>query len=464
MIKDLLATTPIPFPGKPTELRLQQTTTRQISLLSGNLVGNAKSVVGGVSARIFSKGVYGLASAAETDLETVNKVLKAAAENAEFLGSRAPQGGDNLPPLVPCRKEPQKVEPELTQKTLLDFCRELDAHITATYKNLAGRSVNASSLTTEKLLYASNGDTPVVYSHSVVPRTNISVSLTANDPNGSPVSLGKAFGGYGFFHELFSSPEALYQEVAILFEKVMKKREGVHPNAGRRQVVIGSEVAGILAHEAIGHTVEADLVLGGSVARNYMNQLVASELVTLVDFAHTVQGKPTPVPVIVDDEGVLAEDVVIIENGVLKRYMHNRASAHRMGYQAQGNARGNIFSDEPLIRMRNTAILPGTSRLEDIIASVDDGYYLVRSSNGQADTTSEFMFGIAEGYEIKNGVLGRAIRDTTISGVAFDMLKTVDMISQDMTWGSGGWCGKKQTINVGMGGPALRCYVNIGGR
>ena len=79
--------------------------------------------------------------------------------------------------------------------------------------------------------------------------------------------------------------------------------------------------------------------------------------------------------------------------------------------------------------MRNTAVLPGKSKLEDIIASVDDGYLLCNTNNGQADTTGEFMFGVTMGYEIKKGKLGRAILDTTISGVAFDMLKTVDMVS-----------------------------------
>ena len=132
--------------------------------------------------------------------------------------------------------------------------------------------------------------------------------------------------------------------------------------------------------------------------------------------------------------------------------------------QPCGNARAWAFSDEPLIRMRNTAILPGNDKLEDIIASVDDGYYLIDSSNGQADTTGEFKFGVSMGYEIKNGKLGRALLDTTISGVAFNMLKTVDMVSDEVIWSSSGFCGKKQPMPVGMGGPALRCKVMIGGR
>ena len=155
---------------------------------------------------------------------------------------------------------------------------------------------------------------------------------------------------------------------------------------------------------------------------------------------------------------------MIIEKGTLKGYMHNKESADRFGVSPTGNARAYQFSDEPLIRMRNTAIMPGTDKLDDMIASIDNGYYLIKPGNGQADSTSEFMFAVTLGYEIKSGKLGRAIRDTTISGVAFDMLKTVTMVSPDMKWISSGMCGKKQPIPVGMGGPAVKCKVTIGGR
>jgi TldD protein len=155
---------------------------------------------------------------------------------------------------------------------------------------------------------------------------------------------------------------------------------------------------------------------------------------------------------------------VIIKDGVLQKFMHNKESAQHFETQPDGNARAYAFSDEPLIRMRNTAFVPGTCSLDEMISSIDDGYYLTKSSNGQADSTSEFMFGIAMGYKIKNGKIGRAIKETTISGIAFDVLKTVDMISEEMSWSAGGMCGKKQWIPVGMGGPAIKCKVNIGGR
>ena len=144
--------------------------------------------------------------------------------------------------------------------------------------------------------------------------------------------------------------------------------------------------------------------------------------------------------------------------------MHNRESAELYGVEPTGNARAYAFSDEPLIRMRNTFVLPGESKLDEMIASIKDGYYLTKSGNGQADSTGEFMFGVDMGYEIKNGKLGRAIKSTTISGVAFEMLKTVTMVSDDLTWTSCGMCGKKQPIPVSMGGPAIKCRLNVGGR
>ena len=114
---------------------------------------------------------------------------------------------------------------------------------------------------------------------------------------------------------------------------------------------------------------------------------------------------------------------MLIKDGMLTGYMVNRDMGERLGMKPQGNARAWAFSDEPLIRMRNTAVLPGKDKLADMIANTEDGYYLTDTGNGQADTTGEFMFGINMGYEIKNGKLGKAILDTTISGVAFDCSK-----------------------------------------
>jgi len=460
MLQDLLSAHKGAFKDY-TELRAQVNATQQVTFLAGNMVANAQSTVGGVSARVYRGGTFGFASGATYTPDGVKNVLAAAADNAAFMDSQVKKG---MPPLpaVATGKVGLKTAPheQVPQSLLIDFAKALDGIIVEKYGNLSSRTVVANCLDIEKLLVVSDGTD----SHLFQPCTMIYVFMTADTPDGTPVELHQRFGGYGRFDGHFTDPSLLVPDLDRLYENLMNKREGVHANAGLCKCVLHPDLAGMLAHEAVGHTVEADIVLGGSVAAHNVGKPVASELVSMVDFAHTALGKPCPLPVYVDDEGVPARDVNLIENGILKNFMHSRETARHFGVEPLGNARAFSFSDEPLIRMRNTAILPGRDKLEDMIASVDDGYFLVKTGNGQADTTGEFMFSVELAYEIKNGKLGQAIRETTISGVAFEMLKTVDMVSDDMTWDCSGFCGKKQPMTVGMGGPALRCDMNIGGR
>ena len=460
MLKDLLTVHKASFKDY-TELRAQMNQSNQVTFLNGSMVGNVQAAIGGVSARVYKGGTFGFASGAEYSKESVENVLNAATENAIFMDTRVNRG---LPPLavVPPQKFEVNQRPEnaVNQSFMIDFLKELDSIIEKKYTNLSSRTVMAGGLNIEKLLVVSDG----ADSHFIQPRSSVRIIMTAETNDGVPVELAEKLSAFGDFDELYPNPEALLEKVDKLYESVMQLREGVYAKAGTHKCILHPALAGMLAHEAVGHTVEADFVRAGSVAGHYLNKQVASELVTMVDFAHTAMGKTCPLPVYVDDEGVVAEDVTLIEKGILKSYMHSRETARHFGVKPQGNARAFAFSDEPLVRMRNTAILPGMSKLEDMIASIDEGYYLVETGNGQADSTGEVMFSVDLGYEIKNGKLGKAIRETTISGVAFEMLKTVDMLSDDIHWDAGGYCGKKQIMTVSMGGPAIRCDMNIGGR
>ncbi len=461
MIQDLLTDKRHLFAeGVNTELRAQRNLSRQAVLLNGNLVGNTQTEKFGVSARVYRDGVYGFSSTAEYTDETVKEVLKAASENAAFLARHAGKGKGPHKPMAGGRIMRAYDLADVEQRRYIEFATAIDSYIASKYPDLLSRTVVTMSDSMEKLLCVSNG----CDGHSVLPRSYLFVILTYPTADGKPVELFTAIGGGDTFDRNFSNPEHCYDEIDQPYAKVRQQAEGVYPEAGNKTVILGGELAGMLAHEAVGHTVEADLVIGGSVAGPNLNKRVGSELVNLTDFAHTAFGKPAPLPIYVDDEGTEATDAVLIKDGILVGYMNSRETAERFGMTPTGNARAYLFSDEPLIRMRNTAVLPGTSKLEDMIASIDDGYYLIHSNNGQADTTGEFMYGVTFGYEIKNGKLARPLLDTTISGVAFDMLKTVDMVSDEMTWVTAGMCGKKQPMPVSMGGPAIRCRVTIGGR
>ena len=460
MLQDLLSAHKSSFTDH-TELRAQVNTTQQVVFLAGNMTSNSQSIEGGVCARVYRGGTFGFASGAEYSSESVKTILATATENALFMDTNVKKGQPSLPS-VPSGKVSlsSPVPKSVSQSILIDYVRELDEFIVKKYKNLSSRTVVANCLDIEKLLVVSDGTD----SHFFQPRSQIYILFTAETSDGVPVELFQPFGCRDRFDVLFKKPSDMEEELDKLYQTIMDKREGVFANAGLKKCILHPDLAGMLAHEAVGHTVEADLVLGGSVAGYNINKQVASELVNMVDFAHTAFGKPCPLPVYVDDEGTPAEDVLLIENGILRNFMHNRETARHFGVKPQGNARAFDFSDEPLIRMRNTTILPGKDKLDDMIASVDDGYFLLKTGNGQADTTGEFTFSIDVGYEIKNGKLGKAIRETSISGVAFEMLKTVDMISDDMSWEIAGFCGKKQLMTCSMGGPAIRCDANLGGR
>ena len=443
-----------------TELRVQENRNIRISMVNGDIMGNSRTAIGGVSARVYKEGAWGFASNPELDEETIKQVIESATKNALFIDSREKMNKPELPNKKGSSENDfTTTKPKKSQKEIIDFMKKIDEYIKGKFEKLTSRTIVMNCLDMEKSLLTSDGS----ISYSMIPRTICYIVMTVEKKK-QPYELYEVYGGFGQFEDNFENPEEFFPKLDEQYKHLINKSEGIYAEAGIHDCILDADLAGILAHEAIGHTTEADIVKGGSVAGDFLNQKVASEMITLVDFANHFKGKLCPVPLFIDDEGTFAEDAIIIEDGVLKKYMNTKEYANHFKMELTGNARAYSFSDEPLVRMRNTAILPGQSKLTDMIASIDDGYYLMQSSNGQADSTSEFMFGVVKGYEIKNGKLGRAIKDTTISGIAFDMLKTVTMVSDDMVWSCGGFCGKKQMIPVGMGGPAIKCKVNIGGK
>ncbi len=444
-----------------TELRLHNNYASQLMMRKGSLIHNIQSKRGGVSARCYLGGAFGFASIPSDSDRAVQKVIASAAANAALAPGKGGAAHTPLPTTPPGSGSydyrTRKTHLTATQRT--DVLRAIDAYVAKQYPGLVNADINLATLAMEKALVTTEG----AATYSYVPRANLSLrfSLQAND---GIVELGETLGGFGDAEEHFEDIDWVYPEIDRLYERLREKADGTYCEAGMHDVILDTELAGILAHEAIGHTCEADLVLGGSVAGDNLSKQVASEKFTLVDYAERGPDGKASIAIHVDDEGTPCRDVTIIENGVLKAFLNNKATAQELGMEPTGNARAFTFSDEPLVRMRNTAIRPGTDRIEDMIAAVDRGYYFKRSTNGQADATSEFMFGVSCGYEIRDGKLGRAIRDTTISGIAFDMLKTITHVSGDMTWSRGRMCGKKQLIPVGMGGPAIKCRINVGGR
>jgi TldD protein len=443
------------------ELRLHRNTSRHVFMRKGTVLENGTTTLAGSSARCYALGTFGFASAPAEDDAALARVLREARGNADTLGSHAAYTDRPLPrtPRGEGIYDYRTQRPKLPAAARIELLKALDAHIRAHCPNLLNIDLGIQELAIEKALATSEG----ARTYAVSPRVVLYVRLAMQAADG-PVQLGQIFGGFGEFEDNAEALAAAQSAIDGLYGDLRRKAEGVFPDAGFHDVVLDSDLAGILAHEAIGHTCEADLVLAGSIAGGRIGQKVASEKVTLMDQGGRGFDGGSTIAIHVDDEGTPCRDVAIIEKGILKSYLNNKATAQELEAEPTGNARAFTFADEPIVRMRSTCIMPGQDKLADMIGAVERGYYLKRSSNGQADLTSEFMFGIVCGYEIVNGKLGRAIRDTTISGVAFDVLQAVTHVGDTMKWSHGGFCGKKTIIPVGMGGPAIKTKLNIGGR
>jgi TldD protein len=440
-----------------TESRRHELRKSRLLMIDGNLAVNSRSAEGGVSERVYEGGYWGFAAAPGGPAAA--GVRDKARQNARAMARFGARPAVRLPGGTHRGSHEWRGRPAIGQKECVERLGALHAHVRRTYPGLKSTQFMLIDEHHSKWLATSEGSDVL----NSIQRVALYLTLVAENDQGQPVELTERLSGKGSAADLDLSLEALGPIVARTHEHLQAKRHAVAAQGGEHLVVMGPDLAGILAHEAMGHPCEADIVLGGAMTGDLVGQPVASELITMIDFAHTYAGDELMVPVYADDEGTPARDAVLIERGILREFMNSRETAARLGIAPTGSARAYAPDDEPLVRMRNTAILPGTSKLAEMIAGVDTGYLLLNTSNGQADSTTEFMFGIKLGYEIKAGKLGRAIRDTTVSGSAIKVLQSVDAVSDDMSWTCAGYCGKKQPMVVSMGGPAIRARAHLGG-
>ena len=248
--------------------------------------------------------------------------------------------------------------------------------------------------------------------------------------------------------------------------RTVKLFEAQTPPAGELPVVLSAGSAGILLHEAIGHGMEADFNRQGiSVYSEKMNKKIAESFVTIVDNGtnENIRGS-----INVDDEGVPSQETVLVENGTLKTYIHDRISADHYGVKPTGNGRRESFKHYPMPRMRNTYMRSGPHEFEEMIASVDYGILADQFTNGQVNIgPGDFTFYVKSGSLIEGGKITAPIKDVNIIGNGPEVLERVTMVSNDMKMAEGGWtCGKNgQGVPVSQGMPSvLVSSITVGGR
>jgi TldD protein len=442
-------------------LRVQRDVNLSTAIENDRLLHSRSGGSGGALALFCSGGLRGVASRPDQSDITLDRLLREAGDNLTCLTARQRTPAGN--PAGAGRRsiaDHRSRRPTLGPTERVAFLRALHARLGSRYRDLRNIVTILDQLGTERGVATSQGDC----SYSANSRLSISTGLTVETARGScrMFETKTYFGTFEDNVELI--PLDLSTSVDRLYEDIRHKIEGIHPDSGLYDVVMCAGLSGVLAHEAVGHPAEADHVLAGSRLANAIGRQIAAEKITLVDQGRRGFDGNAQTVFAVDDEGTPCSDVVLVQAGILVDYLHNTETAGLFGTTPSGNARAGTYADCPLIRMRNTAIQPGTDRLETMIESIDHGYLLRRPGPAQADLNCEFSIGVEMGYEIRHGRIGRAIKDTVLTGNAFDVLGEVTHVGDDFAWLGGAWCAKGQTLAVSMGGPSLRTKARLGGR
>lgn len=237
------------------------------------------------------------------------------------------------------------------------------------------------------------------------------------------------------------------------------------PKAGEMPVVMGAGGSGILLHEAIGHTFEADFNRKGtSIFSDKMGKKVAESFINIVDDGTLPHDRGA---INIDDEGHEVKKTYLVKDGILNSYIHDKISAKHYGVEPTGNGRRQSFRHVPLPRMRSTYMEAGPHSTEDIISSVDYGVYVDNFSNGQVKIgAGDFTFFVKSGYIIEKGKLTQPIKDINIIGNGPQALADITMAGNDFKADKGTWtCGKDgQSVPVSLGLPtALVKKLTVGG-
>jgi TldD protein len=263
----------------------------------------------------------------------------------------------------------------------------------------------------------------------------------------------------------FFTPENVDRLANESVRRTVTLFEAIKPQAGEMEVVLAAGSSGILLHEAIGHGMEADFNRKEiSIYSDKINKPIAPKFVTIVDDGtnKNVRGS-----INIDDEGNDSQKTYLVEEGILRSYLHDRISAQHYKVKATGSGRRQSFRFAPMPRMRNTFMLPGPHKKEEIIKSVKKGIYAESFTNGQVFIgAGDFTFYVKSGYMIEQGKITKPIKDVNIIGNGPKVLEEIVMVADDFKMDEGGWnCGKNgQMVPVSLGLPTVKVSkITVGG-
>jgi TldD protein len=457
-IAERLLTVALSRGGDYADLYFEYRVSGDFAMEEGKIKEVGRGVALGLGVRVVKGHGTGYAYSEDLEFDRMEHAAKMAAQIA--AGGGAPKAfglqkitGGNYYPV----KTPSYAAPPEEKLALLragdKAARAYDSRITKVEAYLVENL-------REILVFTSTGR----MSSDVLPliRYGVRVVAESNGKRQAGSSSGGGRFGLEYFRKEATSAEAHGREAA---RGALAMLDSVPAPAGEMEVVLAAGDSGILLHEAVGHGLEADF--NRKETSNYSGQIgnmVASELCTVVDEGAIPNSRGS---INVDDEGFPARENVLIENGKLVGYMHDRMSAEHFGVEPSGNGRRQSFHYMPLPRMTNTSLRAGKHNPDEIVRSVKKGIFAKRFSGGQVNISNgDFVFSLTESYLIEDGKLTAPVKGVNLIGNGPEVLQRVTMVGSDYALSDGSWtCGKDgQSVPVGVGTPTVKiAQITVGG-
>ncbi|MCS5638044.1 MAG: metalloprotease TldD [Myxococcota bacterium] len=440
------------------DVYFEYTTQDSVSLEEGIVKDGSRHLDQGVGVRAQTGERQGYAHSDEISIDSAKLAAGTARAISDQGGAASPVAVHSQPSrhdLYPVENSPTDVPVE-TKVALLDeidrYARALDPCV---------RQVMASVITQHRSVMVASSDGTLAADEQPLVRLNVQI-LAAD---GNKRELGYQGMGGRYELERLMAPETWKALVDEAVRVARLNLDSVPCPAGTMKVVLGPGWPGILLHEAIGHGLEGDFNRKKTSAfSDRLGERVAAPGVTVVDDGTLPELRGS---INIDDEGTPTRRNVLIEDGILTGYLHDRLNARLMGMEPTGNGRRESYAHMPLPRMTNTFMLAGEDDPGEILRSVDRGLYAVSFGGGQVDITSgKFVFSASEAYLIEDGKVGAPVKGATLIGNGPDVLTRVNRIGSDLELDRGvGTCGKDgQGVPVGVGLPTIRIDdLTVGG-
>jgi TldD protein len=438
------------------ELYLERSESESFLFDDGRLKSASYDSAEGFGLRVVAGETAGYAHAGEISEPAIARAAKSAAlakrgySGTQAEGPRATNFklyGDEDPLAAPGFADKVALLQEIDA-----FARDRDPRVAQVMASLAGE---------RRIIEILRADGRLI--RDVRPLVRINVQITVEKDGRRETGMSGAGGRAAF--EAWITPDKWREQVDEALRQALVNLESVPCPAGEMDVVLGPGWNGVLLHEAVGHGLEGDFNRKGTSAfSGRLGQRVAAPGVTVFDDG-AIPGRRGSLTV--DDEGTPTERTILIEDGILVGYMHDRQSARLMGLVPTGNARRQSYAHMPMPRMTNTGMLGGADTREDMIASTKHGLYCATLGGGQVDITNgKFVFQCTEAYLIEDGKITTPVKGATLIGDGPSALTRVTMIGDDFSFDPGiGVCGKSgQGVPVGVAQPSLKITgLTVGG-